>query len=158
MTIILTGNNKENMFLYEEDINTKVNRIDKISNQRLIEEYYALLLKLMYYKPIDDIETEHIINIRKAYVNEFMIRITGHVEKEIYNELTDMVEVKPFKRRPQTVASLLELAKKLQHYMSIDKTEDIQAQTIDMLRIYSVCLREVEKRGFNKKQMKKEFL
>ena len=133
--MLLNGNGS---FLYTETPYMLNIRLTKENNKNLINEYHRLLIRLSNYKPIDEYETQHILDIRKIYI--------------------DMIK-KRIRSRGMSIIGIKELIGLCDEWAVLDKkVEDITAHTIDLIRIRSVCLDELKNRGIDKKLIKKDYL
>ncbi len=127
--------NTNGSFLYAESYEVLQHRLYTLSNRKILEDYHTLLLKLSNYPPIDEEEKKHILFLRKIYIDEIKRRI-----------------------KISNYQSMNELIKRCDRWLELDKTAEITSQTLDLIRIRTLCLNRLEVLNVPQDVIKKEYL
>ena len=125
----------EDLGVFHLNLNTLTFQLTTLSNKDLLDNFKKIFTNLHDYKPSNEVEKTHIFEVGRIFKEEFVSRITHYGN-----------------------ASLIEFTLLMKELMKEDKLLGDTFYTRYLLRFYSVSLREIQKRGMDKIQMKKEFL
>lgn len=125
----------EDIGVFNLNVNTLAFQLTTLSNRDLLDNFKKIFTNLHDYVPRNLVEKTHIFEIGRIFKEEFVSRIS------IYGN-----------------SSLIEFTLLMKDLMKKDKGLGDTFYTRYLLRFYSVSLREMQRRGMDKIQMKKEFL
>jgi hypothetical protein len=132
LSILYSTKEKEIAHLYDINIDKLKLNLSIISNKNLFDSFKKTFFRLTGYKGPNPIKDQHLLDIRKTYIDEFRHRLFRAGQSEL-TEIEDMIKA--------------ELKK------------DVGSQhTANLLMLESMVLKVIKARGISRQELKKRWL